>query len=96
MQAARYVYKGLEVQPLVYPRQRTQAGLSRSYDEGFDAAVRINEPGFRETHARSRVFVLAVERAFESSGEARRASTAYAERLIDSCPPGKTIWDTEN
>jgi hypothetical protein len=95
MHAASYVYKGLEVQPLVFPRQRTKAGFSRSYDEGFDAAVRINEPGALETPVRSRVFVLTVERAFESSGDARRASTAYAERLIDSCPAGKLIWDGE-
>jgi hypothetical protein len=94
MQAAIYVYKGLEVQPLVFPRQRTKAGSSRSYDEGFDAAVRINEPGAQE-RARSRVFALPVEQAFESSGDARRASTAYAKRLIDSCPEGKSIWDDE-
>ncbi|QYD72950.1 hypothetical protein KZJ38_25050 [Paraburkholderia edwinii] len=94
MQAARYLYKGLELQPLVFPRQRTKEGFSRSYDEGFDAAVRIKESGPEAEQARSRVFVLPVERAFQSSGDARRASTAYAEHLIDSCPPGATIWDS--
>jgi hypothetical protein len=94
MQAARYVYKGLELQPLVFPRQRTKPGFSHSYDEGFDAAVRIKESGPEEAQVRSRVFVLPAEQPFQSSGDARRASTAYAEHLIDSCPPGKTIWDS--
>ncbi|MFC0396960.1 hypothetical protein [Paraburkholderia rhizosphaerae] len=94
MQAAHYVYKGLEVQPLVFPRQRTKAGFGHSYDEGFDAAVRINEPGAQEG-ARSRVFALPAERPFESSGDARRASTAYAKRLIDACPEGESILDGE-
>ncbi|APR34848.1 hypothetical protein [Paraburkholderia sp. SOS3] len=95
MQASSYVYKGLEVQPLVFPRRPTKAGFSRSYEEGFDAAVRINEPGPKVDETRSRVFVLNVERAFGSSGDARRASTAYAEHLIDSCTADKTIWDCE-
>jgi hypothetical protein len=94
MQAARYLYKGLEVQPLVFPRQRTKAGFSHSYDEGFDAAVRIQESGPEAEQTRSRVFMLPAERPFQSSGDARRASTAYAEQLIDSCPPGRTIWDS--
>jgi hypothetical protein len=91
---ARYLYKGLEVQPLVFPRQRTKAGFSHSYDEGFDAAVRIQELDPEAEQARSRVFMLPAERPFQSSGDARRASTAYAEQLIDSCPPGRTIWDS--
>ena len=89
------MYRGLEVQPLVFPRQRTRAGFAQTYEEGFDAAVRINELEPTGELVRSRVFTLNVERAFASSGDARRASTAYAEHLIDACPPGSTIWDRE-
>lgn len=89
MEAAAYLYRGLEVRLLVYPRQRTMAGTGHSYDQGFDAAVRINEPGQKEVEGRSRVFQLKVERGFENIGDARRASTAYAEHLIDACPSGR-------
>ena len=95
MEAAAYLYRGLEVRLLVYPRQRTMAGTGHSYDQGFDAAVRINEPGQKEVEGRSRVFQLKVERGFENIGDARRASTAFAEHLIDACPSGRTIWDAE-
>jgi hypothetical protein len=95
MIASIHVYHGLEVHPLVYPRQATKPGFAHSYDAGFDAAVRIKEPDAANGEGRSRVFVVATGAPFWTSGDARRASTAYAEHLIDTCPPGRTIWDCD-
>ncbi|CAB3754119.1 hypothetical protein ACFFG2_27570 [Paraburkholderia solisilvae] len=95
MATATYVYRGLQVCPLVYPRRPTRSGYAHNYDDGFDAAVRINELDRTETEVRSRVFLLAVDRPFTNGGDARRASIAFAEGLIDGCPSGQTIWDRE-
>ncbi|CAB3759694.1 hypothetical protein [Paraburkholderia humisilvae] len=95
MANAAYVYRGLQVCPLVYPRHPTKSGYAHNYDDGFDAAVRIKELDGTETGVRSRVFLLEVDRPFENSGDARRASIAFAEGLIDGCPAGQTIWDRE-
>ncbi|WMY08284.1 hypothetical protein [Paraburkholderia phenoliruptrix] len=84
-------YRGLEVCPLVYPHRATEPGRGHNYDEGFDAAVRIEEPTSSGEAPRSRVFRLAVTRPFQSAGDARRASTAYAERLIDTCSQDTNI-----
>ncbi|WP_233805215.1 hypothetical protein [Paraburkholderia sp. HP33-1] len=90
-----HLYKGLEVCPLIFLHVATRPGSAHDYDEGFDAAVRIKEPDGDGLKARSRVFHLHVERPFLCTGDARRASTAYGELLIDECTPGKTIWDGE-
>jgi hypothetical protein len=95
MATATYVYRGLQVCPLVYPRRATRSGYAHNYDDGFDAAVRINEIEAAESEVRSRVFRLPAERPFSNSGDARRASIAFAEHLIDGCPSGQTIWDRE-
>ncbi|PLZ02166.1 hypothetical protein CY652_12385 [Burkholderia sp. WAC0059] len=89
------LYHGLEVHPLVYPRRATRQGFTHNYDEGFDAAVRIQEPDDGTVIPRSRVFRLAVEKPFQNLGDARRASTAYAEHLIDTCPSTTTVWERE-
>ncbi len=90
-----YLYKGLEVHPLVFPHTPTRAGFAHDYDAGFDAAVRIREPGDEGIEARSRVFRLQVETPFLSAGAARRACTAYGKLLIDKSTPVDTIWDGE-
>jgi hypothetical protein len=87
------LYRGLEVHPLVYPHRATDPGSGRNYDEGFDAAVRILEPGISGEAPRSRVFRLAVTSPFQNTGDARRASTAYAEHLIDRCTADTNILD---
>ncbi|WP_183724824.1 MULTISPECIES: hypothetical protein [Paraburkholderia] len=87
------LYRGLEVYPLVYPHRATEPGSGHNYDEGFDAAVRILKPGSSGEAPRSRVFRLAMTRPFLSAGDARRASTAYAEHLIDTCSPNTSILD---
>ncbi|PLZ01579.1 hypothetical protein CY652_15510 [Burkholderia sp. WAC0059] len=87
------LYRGLEVYPLVYPHRATTPGSGHNYDEGFDAAVRIQEPGDAVSTSRSRVFRLEVHRPFQNAGDARRASTAYAEHLIDTCPQDTNILD---
>ncbi|WP_233804687.1 hypothetical protein [Paraburkholderia sp. HP33-1] len=89
------LYRGLEVYPLVYPHRATEPGSGHNYDEGFDAAVRIQEPRSSEQVPRSRVFRLAVTRPFQSAGDARRASTAYAEHLIDTCAQDTNVLDLE-
>jgi hypothetical protein len=90
------LYRGLEVYPLVYPHRATGPGGGHNYDEGFDAAVRIQEPGSSEGVPRSRVFKLASTRPFQKAGDARRASTAYAEHLIDTCSGDTNILDLES
>ena len=89
-----HLYKGLEVYPLVYPHVATRPGFAHDYGQGFDAAVRIREPHSDSAKARSRVFRLPGERPFMSTGEARRASTAYAELLIDANESGN-LWDAQ-
>jgi hypothetical protein len=90
-----HLYKGLEVCPLIFPHVATRPGFAHDYDGGFDAAVRIKEPDGGRSEARSRVFRLHVERPFLCAGDARRASTAYGELLIDKYTPGNMIWDGE-
>lgn len=87
------LYRGLEVYPLVYPHRATEPGSGHNYDEGFDAAVRIQAPGSLGDAPRSRVFRLAVTRPFQNAGDARRASNAYAEHLIDTCSQDTNIVD---
>ena len=87
------LYRGFEVYPLVYPHRATEPGSGHNYDEGFNAAVRIQERGNPATISRSRVYRLHVARPFQSAGDARRASTAYAERLIDICPQNANVLD---
>lgn len=88
-------YRGLEVYPLVYPHRATQPGTGRNYDEGFDAAVRIQEPGISGEAPRSRVFQVATKAPFQNTGDARRASTAYAEHIIDTCSEHTSFLDLQ-
>lgn len=96
MTTRSHLYRGLEVYPLVYPHRATAPGFGHNYDEGFDAAVRIREPGEPAGTSRSRVFRLEVARPFQNAGDARRASTAYAEHLIDTCPQDRHVLDFES
>lgn len=89
------LYRGLEIYPLVYPHRATKATGGRNYEEGFDAAVRIQEPESLEGTSRSRVFKLAQRTPFQNAGDARRASTAYAVRLIDTCPENTSVLDLQ-
>ncbi|CAD6553277.1 hypothetical protein LMG27952_05418 [Paraburkholderia hiiakae] len=89
------LYRGLEIYPLVYPHRPTMATGGRNYEEGFDAAVRIQEPESSEGTSRSRVFRLAQGTPFQNAGDARRASTAYAVRLIDTCPENTSVLDLQ-
>ncbi|MGN6319584.1 hypothetical protein [Trinickia sp.] len=95
MTAAFRLYRGLEVYPLVFPHRATEPGSGRNYDQGFDAAVRIQDPGASGASPRCRVFKLAVNKPFENTGDARRASTAYAEHLIDRCSEDTDILALE-
>lgn len=87
------LYRGLEIYPLVFPRRPTVFGRAHNYDDGFDAAVRIHEPNSENTKSRSRVFRLSPEDAYASAGDARRASTAYAEQVIDTSPQKRAFFD---
>ncbi|MDR5772058.1 hypothetical protein P9250_27930 [Caballeronia sp. LP006] len=87
------LYRGLEIYPLVFSHRPADSGHGHNYDEGFDAAVRIQEPQVETGVARSRVFRLSMDEPFQSAGDARRASTAYAEQMIDQCPQDRTFFD---
>ncbi|MDR5756341.1 hypothetical protein [Caballeronia sp. LZ035] len=86
-------YRGLEIYSLVYPRRSTLSGRSHCYDDGFDAAVRIEEHGNVTGLMRSRVFKLTAPAAFASAGDARRACALYAERVIDTCLLNQALFD---
>ena len=89
-------YGGFEVTLLIYPHSQTPAGRARNYDSGFDAAVRIRESAAQTAaEPRSRVFKLTSEVPFPTVGDANRASSAYAEHLIDTCPKSRTVFDME-
>ncbi|ADG16408.1 hypothetical protein HDG35_005332 [Paraburkholderia sp. JPY681] len=86
------LYRGLEINLLVFPRCPTLNGHGHNYEDGFDAAVRIREPEGQDGRSRSCVFRLPAESAYESAGDARRACTAYAERLIDTSPKSRAFF----
>ncbi|NML29334.1 hypothetical protein [Paraburkholderia antibiotica] len=86
-------YRGLDISLLVYPHHATQAGSGHNYEEGFDASIRISEPGSGMDSAKSRLFRVPGKRPFEHSGDARRASVAYAEMLIDGGRSGRSLWE---
>ncbi|HTJ92088.1 MAG TPA: hypothetical protein VL424_03135 [Pararobbsia sp.] len=90
-----HLYRGLEVTLLIYRHGDTADGRGRNADQGFDAAVRIREPQITGAEPRSRVFKLAAQVPFVTVGEAHRASNAYAEHLIDTCPDNRTVFDRE-
>ncbi len=87
-------YRGLDLQPLVYPHRATTPGSGHNYQEGFDAAVCIREPE-GAPGSRSRVFRLAKDKPFQSAGDARRALMAFAENLIDTLPSSGALWELE-
>lgn len=86
-------YRGLEIYPLVYPRIRRGAVGSYDYGDGFDAAVRICRRGTDDTLTASRVFRIPHRAPFGDAGEARKASSDYAERLIDGQVDGQSVRD---
>ena len=89
------LYRGLEVTLLIYRHNDIVAGRARNDDRGFDAAVRIRERLQEATEPRSRVFKLNVGVPFGTVGEAHRASKMYAEKLIDTCPENRTVFDMD-
>ncbi|AET94976.1 MULTISPECIES: hypothetical protein [Caballeronia] len=87
------LYRGLEIYPLVFPHRPTVARQAHHYDDEFDAAVRIQEPSAKPGTSRGRVFKISPDEPFQSAGDARRASIAYAEQMIDTCPQERTFLD---
>ncbi|WP_250516925.1 hypothetical protein [Caballeronia sp. INDeC2] len=86
-------YRGLEIWPLVFSHRAAGANHAYNLDDGFDAAVRIQEPSAELGLSRSRVFKISANEPFQSAGDARRASIAYAEQMIDKCPQARTFLD---
>lgn len=84
-------YRGLEIYPLVYPHKPRGLDGSLHYDAGFDASVRISRRGDDDAVASSRVFAIPSHRPFAGSGEARLASTRYAEQIIDGKVEGESV-----
>src|ERR1700733_6883796 len=80
-------YRGLEIYPLIYPHKPRGADGSRHYDAGFDAAVKISRRGVDDSTTTSRVYRVPGEGPFSGSGEARPASTRYADGLIEATSP---------
>jgi hypothetical protein len=88
-----FVYRGLEILPLVYPCHPASPEGGHNYDEGFHASVRIVEPEHSRDLPRSRVFSVQATRPFLNAGDARRAAIALAEHLIDLSPGGAALPD---
>lgn len=86
-------YRGLDISLLVYPHSATRAGFGHNYEDGFDASIRISEPDSVNDIPRSRLFRVPGKRPFPNAGDARRASLAYAEMLIDDNGGDRTIWE---
>ncbi|MCG7400430.1 MULTISPECIES: hypothetical protein [Caballeronia] len=86
-------YRGLEIYPLVFAHRAIGAKQGHSQDDEFDAAVRIQEPPAAMGISRGRVFRVSPHEPFHSAGDARRASIAYAEQMIDTCPKARTFLD---
>lgn len=86
-------YRGLEIYPLVFAHRAIGAKQGHSQDDEFDAAVRIQEPSAKPGTSRGRVFKISPDEPFQSAGDARRASIAYAEQMIDTCPQERTFLD---
>ncbi|AJZ62855.1 hypothetical protein [Paraburkholderia fungorum] len=84
-------YRGLEIYPLVYPHQPRSPDGARHYDAGFDAAVRICRRGTDDSLTSSRVFQVPSRSPFGAAGDARIASTSYAEQVIDGMVVGQSI-----
>ena len=87
------LYRGLEICPLVFSHRAAGAVHAYNQDDGFDAAVRIQEPSESMGLSRSRVFKLSASEPFQSAGDARRASIAYVEQMIDKCPQARSFLD---
>lgn len=87
------LYRGLEIYPLVFSHRPAGASPGHNHDDGFDAAVRIQEPPAATGISRSRVFKVSTDEPFQSAGDARRASIAYAEQTIDTSPQARTFLD---
>ncbi|HEY2022946.1 hypothetical protein [Paraburkholderia sp.] len=87
-------YRGLDISLLVYPHRATEPGYGHNYDEGLDASIRISDPEFIADNPRSRLFRVPSKRPFANAGDARRASVAYAEMLIDGDGSDRTIWES--
>ncbi|MGF6373911.1 hypothetical protein [Paraburkholderia sp. 32] len=87
-------YRGLDISLLVYPHRTTQPGYGHNYEEGFDASIRISDPDSMTDNPRSRLFRVPGKRPFVNAGDARRASVAYAEMLIDTDGFDRTILES--
>lgn len=84
-------YRGLEIYPLVYPHQPRGIDGARHYESGFDASVKICRRGSDDTLIGSLVFQVPSRSPFGASGDARMASTSYAERVIDGMIAGQSV-----
>lgn len=60
MSTALRLCRGPEIYPLVFPHPATEPGRARNYDEGFDAAVCIQEPGGAGEASRSHISRISV------------------------------------
>lgn len=83
-------YRGLEIYPLVYPHQPRGIDGARHYDSGFDASVKISRRGADDSLS-SLVFQVPSRSPFGAAGDARMASTSYAEQVIDGMVAGQSI-----
>jgi hypothetical protein len=83
----------LEIYPLVCPDIPGGAAGSYDYGVGFNSTVRICRQGTKDTLTASRVFRAPHRGPFDAVDEASKASSNFAERLIDGQVDGQSVRD---
>lgn len=76
-------YRGVDIVPLIYVHKDLSNSGRHNYDTLFDASVKVFVRRLDTEDANVRVFVVSETGRFTSTGDARRASVDFAQRLID-------------
>lgn len=84
-------YRGFDIYPLIYSHVPRRPDGSRSHSTGFDASVKICKRDSQDVQTGSKVFRVIAAAPFPDAGDARRASTLFAEQLIDGKIAGQSV-----
>lgn len=88
-----HIYKGFELQPLVFAREFKRFDGHSRYAEGYDVAVRICRSDTSGASGASRVFRLERQDVFTDFGIARRAARQRGEDIVDGKVEGASVID---
>jgi hypothetical protein len=89
-----HIYRGYEMEALIYPRDAGTPGSKNMRDgPGYDAAVRIRRADDGDPVSRCPVFKVSAVVGFECHGDAQRAAFAHGESVIDRLLSGESPPD---